>query len=245
MITTNSKNVLLADDSVFFRTKLSAILIEAGHKIWFASDGNEVIKSIEEGTEKVDLLILDLQMPNVDGFAVLEWISKSRFSGTFPILVVTGVYEPDEVVERLQKLGAKGLMSKGFTPEQVLYRVNMLLFPDMAVTRANGRVPISVPVDFTLTDESYTGFILNISTSGLFLHTRMDMLPGSEIELKFLIPTATKVITAKTTVAWATPSSATKSLFGGAGLKFTKISNEDGELIREYVNDEIKKMHLY
>jgi CheY-like chemotaxis protein len=47
MITENSKNILLADDSVFFRTKLSDILIEAGHKISFASDGREVINKVQ------------------------------------------------------------------------------------------------------------------------------------------------------------------------------------------------------
>ena len=39
MITKNSKNILIADDSVFFRTKLSDILVEAGHKVRFAKDG--------------------------------------------------------------------------------------------------------------------------------------------------------------------------------------------------------------
>ena len=67
MITTDSKNILLADDSVFFRTKLSAILIEAGHMVRSAGDGLEVIAELKRSAERTDILILDLQMPDIDG----------------------------------------------------------------------------------------------------------------------------------------------------------------------------------
>ena len=84
MIVRTSKNILLADDSVFFRTKLSAILTEAGHRVRFASDGREVIKEIQIDSKGIDLLVLDLQMPEVDGFGVLEWINNNGFKGKFP-----------------------------------------------------------------------------------------------------------------------------------------------------------------
>jgi CheY-like chemotaxis protein len=50
MITKTPKDSLLADDSEFFRTKLSDILIEAGHKVTFASDGREVINKVHSSS---------------------------------------------------------------------------------------------------------------------------------------------------------------------------------------------------
>src|SRR3990170_613048 len=130
MITEDSKNILVADDSVFFRTKLSDIIIEAGHRVRFAKDGREVINEIKIDTDGVDLLILDLQMPDIDGFGVLKWIRESGRHGRFPVLAVTGVYEPGDVLERLKDLGVNGLMSKASTPEQIIFRINRVLFPD-------------------------------------------------------------------------------------------------------------------
>ncbi len=70
MITKNSKNIMVADDSLFFRTKLSDILVEAGHRVRFAKDGREVISELKIDPGGVDLLMLDLQLPEIDGFGV-------------------------------------------------------------------------------------------------------------------------------------------------------------------------------
>ncbi|MBI5902715.1 MAG: response regulator, partial [Deltaproteobacteria bacterium] len=150
MITEDSKNILIADDSVFFRTKLSDILIEAGHLVRFAKDGREVINEIKIDSNGIDLLILDLQMPDIDGFGVLKWMKENGYEGKFPVLAITGVYELSQVTENLKGLGAAGLMTKGFTPEQIIFRVNRALFPDKIQQGApRERVPVSVPVDFS------------------------------------------------------------------------------------------------
>jgi uncharacterized protein (TIGR02266 family) len=244
MITKDSKNILVADDSVFFRTKLSAILIEAGHKVTFARDGREVINKVQEEPKDIDLLILDLQMPHIDGFGALEWMNENGHRGRFPVLAVTGVYEPGDVVDRLKSLGVSGLMTKGFTPEQVLHRINQILFPQKADERTAKRVPISVPVDYTLGDTTSTGFLLNVSMGGLFLHTRTDLLPGSALRLKFSLPGSDRVFNIKGTVRWSTPSSISKNLFGGAGIMFTSVSEEEKEELRLFVERENKRLVL-
>lgn len=127
--TGDSKQVLIADDDNFFRIRLGDILAEAGHKIRFAASGSEVIEEIKKNPAGIDLLTLDLQMPDIDGFGVLEWINENGYKGRFPVLVVSGVSEPSHVIERLKALGAAGLMTKSFTPEDTLSRVNKILFP--------------------------------------------------------------------------------------------------------------------
>lgn len=130
MNTKKPKNILIADDDNFFRVRLSDILIEASHNIRFAASGKEVIEEIRKNPSSIDLLTLDLQMPDIDGFGVLEWINENGYRGKFPVLVVTGVSEPSHVLEKLKALGATGLMTKDFNPEDTLFRVNKMLFPE-------------------------------------------------------------------------------------------------------------------
>jgi len=243
MITKDSKRILVADDSIFFRTKLSDILVEAGHKVKFAKDGRELIREISIDSGGIDLLMLDLQMPDIDGFGVLNWISENGLQGRFPVLIITGVYEPGEVMDKLKALGASGLMTKGLTPEQIVFRVNRLLFPEkVAQGQPRIRGPVSLPVDFTLGDITRTGFLLNLSETGAFLHTKADLLTGAMLRLKFTLPGADRVIDLKCIIKWSTSEVASKTLFGGYGLMYTSVTDEDQEILKTFIANESRKL---
>ena len=239
------KTILLADDSLFFRTKLSTILEAAGHSVLVARNGKEVMDILSNESTSIDLLILDLQMPEVDGFTVLSWLRDRGYLGRFPVLAVTGVYESAEVLQKLKAAGADGLMTKGFSPEQVLYRVHQLLFSgSCSQKKVTDRVPISVPVDFTVGDRTYTGFLLNISPTGLFLHTPEELLPGTLLTLRFRLPNGKRLIELQGVVRWTTHSNPEKHLFAGAGVMFSRISDEDHRLIKSFVDRELKRLCL-
>lgn len=245
MITKDSKNILIADDSVFFRTKLSDILVEAGHNVRFAKDGREVLNELTIDSKTLDLLMLDLQMPDIDGFGVLKWLNENGYRGRFPVLVITGVYEPVHVMVQLRELGATGLMTKGSTPEQIIFRVNRILFPDKIQHGSpRERVPVSLPVDFILGDTVRTGFLLNLSDSGAFLHTKAELLVGSLILLRFTLPGPGRLLELKGIVKWSTNDVASKTLFGGYGIMFTSFTEEEQAALKGFVSSEIKRLGL-
>ncbi|MFQ5442766.1 MAG: response regulator [Thermodesulfobacteriota bacterium] len=245
MITTESRSILVADDSMFFRIKLSDILSEAGHKVMFAKDGREVIKEVSINSIGIDLLVLDLQMPDVDGFGVLEWIKENGYQDKFPILVITGVYEGSEVIERLKELGAAGLMSKAFTPEHIIYMVNNVLFSEKAAKGQHRiRVPISIPIDFKVGEKKLSGFLLNISCNGVFLHTKEGLLRGTVVHLIFTLPGIDRVFNVKGVVRWSTAESDSDAIFGGSGIMFDSVSPEDQKSIEEFITREAKNLGL-
>lgn len=245
MITKDSKSVLIADDSVFFRTKLSDILVEAGHKVRFAKDGREVINEIKIDANGMDLLILDLQMPDIDGFGVLKWINENGYRGKFPILALTGVYEASHVMESLKAAGVAGLVAKSFTPEQIIFRINRILFPDkIEHGTPRERVPVSLPVDFTLGEITRTGFLLNLSETGVFLHTKADMLTGAVLKLKFTLPGFDRLLDIKGIIKWSTAEVATKTLFGGYGVMFMTVTEGDMEALRKFIRSELARLGL-
>lgn len=246
MISKDSKNILIADDSIFFRTKLSDILVEAGHKVRFAVDGREVINELKINSNGLDLLVLDLQMPEVDGFGVLEWINGNGLKDKMPVLVITSMYETTEVLDRLKTLGATGFVTKGFPPEQLVFRVNRLLYPNKINAGVNprDRVTVSAPVDFTIGNITRTGYLLNISDMGVFLHTKSELLPGTMINLKFSLPRTDRLFEVRGVVKRTTHSPSSKNMFGGCGIEFTSISPEDQEALKDFISAEIKRLGI-
>lgn len=243
MLTKDSKNILVADDSLFFRSRLSSMLTEAGHGVKFAKNGKEAIHKIQSSSDGIDLLVLDLQMPEVDGFGVLKWINENGYRGRFPILAITGAYEPMEVIDNLKTLGASGFMSKNLLPEQVIFRVNRLLFTDKAATGVKReRAPVSIPVDFTFRDTTYTGTIINISEGGVFLYTDVKLLKGAMLQLKFSLPGIYKVLEIKGIVRWSPDETADNLIFCGYGIMFISMSQEEQEALKDFIANEIAKV---
>lgn len=241
----DTKTILVADDSVFFRTKLSDILVDAGHMVHFARDVKDVMNSLTSGADSIDLVILDLQVPDIDGLGVLQWMNDSGLSRKPPVLVTTGAYETGDLTLRLRSLGAAGLLSKGFTPEQVIFRVNKALFPEnTAKINKWKRVPVSIPVDFTDGSRTRTGFFLNLSETGAFLYTKAELRRGPRLALKFVLPGLGKVFEIIGNVKWATGEVHGKTLFGGYGIVFNAISHTDRQILREFISNEAVKIEM-
>ncbi len=239
------KRVFIADDSLFFRMRLSEILTDGGHEVTSAKDGRELIANIVNDSEGIDILILDLHMPDMDGFEVLEWIKSNGYTGKFPILIITSVYDPMEVIGRLKGLGVSRLISKAYTPEHIIFMVNNVLYSDFAAKgQKRVRVPVSIPVDFKVGERSLTGFILNISDNGLFLHTKEELLEGTLVRLVFALPHSETVMKMNALVRWTTSNDEEATLFSGSGVMFSDISQEDQDSILEFIKVEAAKFGL-
>jgi len=245
MITKDSKNILVADDSLFFRTKLSDILVAAGHKVKLAKDGNEAINKIKLCCNEIDLLSLDLQMPDVDGFGVLEWIQQNGYTGKFIILVVTGIYVPSHVLDRLYSLGATGFMPKTFKPEETIFKVNQLLFPEKCKTgKSSKRAPVSIPADYTVDGVTRTSYILNLSETGVFIFSNAELSVGTKVNLQFALPRLHLNLNIDGIVKWHAEENIGKNFFCGYGIYFTSISEEDQEILRNFINEETERLGL-
>jgi len=237
----DTKIILLADDSELFRTKTKDILKSAGYRVKLAGNGTEVIKELEDISTKAHLLVLDLQMPEIDGFNVLEWILSHNRTGNPPVLVVTSAYEVSSILEKLKQLGAAGFISKGATPEQFVFRVNNIVYGSEDVKRKNSRAPINIPVDFEVKGVTYTGYILNISETGLFIYSQKTLFTGDLINLRFSLPNSKGLIEANGKVIWVNKLAEEKSLFNGVGIHFNNITNENKGIITSYVEKELEK----
>ena len=244
MITKDSKRILFADDSEFYRARFNEILTHAGHKTQTVNNGKEVIEVLQTNSEGIDLLILELDMPGADGYEVLSWIRDNNLSGRFPVLAVTGVHEPTHILKRLKTFGKVSLITKALKPEQVVHKVNRLLFPDK-FARGEPRVPISIPVDCSVEGVTWRGNLLNLSATGLFLHTVEELQEGTIVNLNFHLPDYYDItIDVNGLVVWSTDLSEEDSFFGGAGIQFLDIFSQEKEILRQFVTRELSKLGL-
>src|SRR2546421_5856587 len=81
------KRVLVADDDPSVRGSLKKVLEDSGYEVLLAGDGEEAVQRLTQ--EKVDLLLLDLEMPKLDGWDVFEGI-RSRCP-LLPVIMITGL----------------------------------------------------------------------------------------------------------------------------------------------------------
>ena len=116
--------ILITDDSADIRQLLSALMVEEGHKVLVASDGTKALEAVD--TELPDLMILDIMMPNLDGYGVLREMNERDVTEQVKILILTAkTAEADWV--RGYKLGADQYLTKPFGSDELIASVNDLL----------------------------------------------------------------------------------------------------------------------
>lgn len=109
-------NILIVDDCSVMRLMMKRTLKMsdiAVRQIFEASDGEEALRYVD--TEEIDLIILDLYMPVMDGMEVLETLKLRSVSKNIPILIVS-TESNESMIDQIEKLGS-GFVHKPFTPE--------------------------------------------------------------------------------------------------------------------------------
>ncbi len=115
------KKVLIIEDEEELIDLLQKKLIQEGYEVEIARDGEEGLAKIRSG--KPDLILLDIVMPKLGGFEVLEVTSKDESIKSIPIIIISNSGQPVEI-NRAIELGVKDYLIKvDFTPKEVLEKV--------------------------------------------------------------------------------------------------------------------------
>lgn len=115
-----SKTILIVDDSSTMRKIIIRSLRQANLKfdeLMEASDGQEALDVLSK--TKIDLILSDINMPNMDGIAFLQAKAQSSQIRDIPIVMVTTEGGAEDMVNKCTALGAKGCVRKPFTPDQI------------------------------------------------------------------------------------------------------------------------------
>jgi DNA-binding response OmpR family regulator len=116
--------ILVIDDDPSFRDLLQLHLRSAGYTIRTAGDPEEGIRSLLE--YPADLILLDLDLPYLSGFEVLEALRSDPASRKIPVIVLTGRGD-EETYIRCHKIGVDGFLTKPLKKEQLIGAVGKTL----------------------------------------------------------------------------------------------------------------------
>lgn len=114
------KVILVADDSPTIRKFVSFSLAAKGYKIISATDGMEALEKLPNNN--IDLIITDLNMPNVDGFELIRSVRENKDYEDIPIIILSSLGSEKDV-ERGLSLGANTYLVKPFDPKKINYEV--------------------------------------------------------------------------------------------------------------------------
>lgn len=120
----STRRVLVADDDHAATILISTVLRHAGFTCEFARDGQSALKLARE--KLPDLLLLDVGLPQMDGFAVLSALRNDPATTKLPIIVVTGRNNEDDIIKGFS-LGADDYITKPFISGEMMARINRVL----------------------------------------------------------------------------------------------------------------------
>lgn len=116
-------NILIVDDEARMRKLVKDFLIVSGYSVLEAEDGEKALEVFHENKNKIDLILLDVMMPKLDGWSVLRQI---RQESKVPIIMLTARGEEQDELFGFE-LGVDEYISKPFSPKILVARVQAIL----------------------------------------------------------------------------------------------------------------------
>ncbi|MFH1086262.1 MAG: response regulator [Chloroflexota bacterium] len=117
-------NLLVVDDNKVNRLLLGRGLEQQGHTVAFAENGREALEMLRQGT--FDLMLLDIQMPELDGYEVLSRLARDLRLRDLPVIVTSALDELDSVVKCIE-MGAEDYLTKPVNPVLLRARIGASL----------------------------------------------------------------------------------------------------------------------
>lgn len=120
------KAVIVADDSIIVKNIVEKAINDE-YKVLKASDGREAIKYITDNKEdEIVGILLDLNMPNYNGFHVLNYFKNNNLFGKYPIAIISGD-DTKETIEKAFSYSIVDMLNKPFTKDNVKNIINKMI----------------------------------------------------------------------------------------------------------------------
>lgn len=222
-----ARTVVVADDTAFVRDRFRAALEAAGHRAFAVRNAGELIARVKADLEQIDLLVLDLRLPQANGVELVRAIRRIDPARP-PIIVFSGTIASALEVRALAELQVAGYVNEYTSPQHIIPSLSPYLFPGHHNRRSSPRVVLGVPVSYRFGNTIAAALTLNISSGGVAVRTTSPLETGTAIKVRFRLPGGRKDVEAQAQVMWVDRRV-------GMGLRFTTIDPDDQGMVDEFV----------
>ncbi len=167
--------VLIVDDNEPNRDMLARRLRRKDFSLSMAANGREALSMVKENL--YDLILLDIMMPEIDGYTVLKRLKADPILRKIPVIMISAIEEMDSVMQCME-IGADDYLTKPFDPEMLKAAVNRCLSAKVQSGNSENRpfesippLPVAPPIDrgdqitaFSLPDDTTRGTSINVLT---------------------------------------------------------------------------------
>ncbi len=119
------KKIVYIEDDLEMTYLIKMILERKGYEIISTNDGMEGFEVIER--EKPDLVLLDLMMPNIDGWDIYHQLKSNENTNQIPVIVISAKAQPIDKVLGMQIAKVNNYISKPFKPQELLESIESIL----------------------------------------------------------------------------------------------------------------------
>ncbi|HNZ83703.1 MAG TPA: response regulator [Candidatus Pacearchaeota archaeon] len=120
------KKVLIVEDDSFLRELIVKKLLNEGFEVVAAVDGEDGLKKSKE-EKNIDIMLLDLILPGIDGFEVLTKIKADPATNYIPVVILSNLGQKEDIEKGL-KLGAKDFLIKAhFVPGEIIAKIKEII----------------------------------------------------------------------------------------------------------------------
>jgi DNA-binding response OmpR family regulator len=119
-----TQSVLIVDDEPMARTLLRLMLVRAGFNVSEAEDGYDALEKVH--LSQPDIVLLDVMMPGMDGFAVCEKLRRDQSTSALPVIMLSAKSDLDSINKGL-RVGATKYLTKPISPEDLTRHVREVL----------------------------------------------------------------------------------------------------------------------
>jgi uncharacterized protein (TIGR02266 family) len=221
------KTVLIADDTAFVRDRFRTALEGAGHRALTVRTGQELVAMLRVPNQRVDLVVLDLRLPQSRGIDLGRSVRRASPDGP-PIIVFSGTIANADEVKDLSSFGVAGFINEYTGVSHIMPALAPHLFPEHYNRRSSPRVVLGVPITYRVGNAIFTSLTLNVSHGGVAVRTTNPLDVASVVRLRFRIPGAKKGVDAEARVAWSDRRV-------GMGFQFMSIDPAAQASIDDYV----------
>lgn len=129
------KKILIVDDSATIRSLIGLVLKKRDYSILEANDGLDAIEKLSEN--EVDLIIVDLNMPNMDGLEFVRTIRANYYTMDTPVIMLTTTKD-ENIRKEAIRAGVNLFLNKPCDPELLLFKVESLIKGGVKDGKQNG-----------------------------------------------------------------------------------------------------------